>query len=297
MISKSKIFLGGIEKNLKRMPLIQKISDTRHNIIRYRELSNLLNESKFVILHPYNCSETNTTLPFGIIHEVVKDFIDFYGTIQYGRKKNHQIGVSEGTILLYAPLALLKIPSTHEQYLTQVGAKTRNMIRKAERNGYEFTEFIWNEHLDEIYDINTSKEIRHSEPMHGWYKEVVQPRYHTYEELEYRKYYGGFRDGKLYAYLHVLLCGDFAFFKHFIGHAQHLTAGIMNGLLSWAIREYIGNSQIHWFKYGELSNEVNSMHSFRKHAGFQGYATFLDLKCDQEMFDYSAKKRKTVWRL
>jgi hypothetical protein len=156
---------------------------------------------------------------------------------------------------------------------------------------------VWNDHLDEIYEINTSKEVRLGEPMRGWYREPVQPRNHSKEELQYRKYYGAFKDGKLYAYLHIVLCGDFAFFRHFIGHAQHLTYGIMNGLLSWTVREYTGNSKIRWLKYGEHSTASSSIHSFRKHSGFQGYAILLDLDGDQELLKYSAQKVRTIWRI
>src|SRR5208337_3108174 len=71
------------------------------------------------------------------------------------------------------PLALLRIPSTHGEYLKEIGPKTRNMIRKAEQKGYEFKEFNWNDHLDEIYEINISKDARQSESMRGWYREPV----------------------------------------------------------------------------------------------------------------------------
>jgi hypothetical protein len=289
-------FLDQAKIILKRIPGAQMLNRIRHRIMRIRELSDLIKEKRIVVLHPYSGMGNDETLTHEIVHDVVKDFFDVYGTARLRRKTAAAIGTPAGSVLLYAPLALLRIPSSHEDYLAQIGNKTRNMIRKAERQGYEFKEFVWNGHLDEIFEINTSKEVRHSEPMRGWYRDPVQPRYHSKEELQYRKYYGAFKDGKLYAYLHVVLCGDFAFFRHFIGHAQHVTYGIMNGLISYTVREYIGNSQIRWLKYGELSQASNSMHSFRKHAGFQGYAILLDLEDDQELFKYSMQKDKTIWR-
>ena len=105
------------------------------------------------------------------------------------------------------------------------------------------------------------------------------------------------KEGKLYAYLHAVLCGDFAFFRHFLGHARHLPNGIMYGLVSWTVREYVGNLQIRWLKYGELSKEPSTMHQFRKTAGYQGYATFLDLEGDQELLHYAAEKARTIWHL
>ena len=240
---------------------------------------------------------SNEKLTREIVHDVVNDLLDVYGTVRLRRTTAAAIDCPEGAILLYAPLALLRIPSSNEQYLEQIGYPGRRKIRRAEKQGYKFNEFVWNDHLDEIYEINTSKEIRQFEPMRGWYREPVQPRHHSEEELRYRKYYGAFKDGKLWAYLHIVLCGDFAFFRHFLGHVQHLPDGIMYGLVSWTVGEYVGNSQIRWLNYGELSKKPSTMHQFRKTAGFQGYATVLDLEDDQELLNYSEHKVKTLWRV
>jgi hypothetical protein len=285
-----------VKRILIRIPGTQRLNSIRHTIIQTHELSNLIKDGRFVILRPYFGALNDSVWAHDIVHEVVKELLDFYGTVRLAKTTVSAIKAPTGAVLFYYPLALLRIPSSHEKYLADVGTKTRNMIRKAEKQGYEFKEFIWNDHLDEIYEINTSKEVRQSEPMRGWYREPVKPRQHHERELQYRKYYGAFKDGRLYAYLHIVLCGDFAFFKHFLGHAQHLTNGIMNGLIDFTVREYIENSQIRWLKYGELSDESSSMHSFRKHAGFQGYATLLDLDGDQELLNYAKKKVRLIWR-
>jgi hypothetical protein len=131
--------------------------------------------------------------------------------------------------------------------------------------------------------------------MRGWYREPVQPRHHSNAELQYRKYYGGFNDGKLYAYLHLWVCGDFAYMKHIIGHAQYLKDGIMNGLISYSVRECIGNSQIQWLQYGAWAK--GSLGAFKKHSGFYEYAILLDLEGDKELLKYAEQKVRTIWRL
>jgi hypothetical protein len=293
-----KRFLDQAKWILMCLPGMQKLNGIRHKIIRIRELSNLVKENRIVVLHPYSGMGNDETLTHEIVHDVVKDFFDVYGTVRLARATAAAIETPTGAILLYAPLALLRIPSSYEEYLGQIGYGGRRKIRKAEREGYEFKEFVWNDHLDEIYEINTSKEVRQSESMRGWYREPVQPRHHSNDELQYRKYYGGFKDGKLCAYLHIVLCGDFAFFRHFLGHAQHLPYGIMYGLISWTVQEYIGNSQIRWLKYGELSERLSStMHQFRKTGGFQEYAILLDLEGDQELLKYSKHKARTIWHI
>jgi hypothetical protein len=130
--------------------------------------------------------------------------------------------------------------------------------------------------------------------MRGWYREPVQSRHNSKEELQYRKYYGAFKDGKLYAYFHLYICGDFAIGKHIIGHAQHLKYGIMNALISWTIRECIEDSHIRWLHYGRF--EKGSLGQFKKHAGFQMYSILLDLEADQELLQYSKHKVRTIWR-
>ena len=290
-------FLDQAKGILKRVPGTKRLNEIRHDILRIHELLDLIKEKRIVVLRPYSEMEMDTAVPHEIVHDVVKDLLQVYGTVHLRRTTAAAIGCPAGAILLYAPLALLRIPVSHDEYLAAVGPKTRNMIRKAERQGYEYKEFVWNDHLDEIFEINTSKEVRQSAPMRGWYTEPVQPRYHSTEELRYRKYYGAFKDGKLHAYLHVVLCGNFAFFRHFMGHAQHLTYGIMNGLVSYAVHEHIGDPKIRWLKYGDLSRESSSMHSFRKHAGFEGYVILFDMEGDQELLTCAEQMVKTWWRI
>ena len=252
------------------------------------ELSILIKEGKFILLHPYLQMDKNSVIIHEILDLVIRDYLEVFRTVKFRNNAKGCNSIPAGVALFRRPLSMLKIPSTHNEYLKLVGDKTRNMIRKAEKQGYEIKKFIWNNHLDDIYNINTSKDVRSSGKMHGWYTEPVKPRNHNEEEQRYLKYYGVFKEGVLCAYLHIVLCGDYAFFKHFIGHAAHIKYGIMNALLSYAVREYVGNPQIRWFNYGTDS-------LFKKHAGFKEYATFIDLEGDQELLTYSRNVRARSW--
>jgi hypothetical protein len=255
-------------------------------------LSGLLNEGRTVVLRPFFMMEKSDSPSYEIVRETVEDYLDVHQTVRLSRSTSTRLAFSTGTVLLRNQLALLRIPDVHEEYLKAVGAKTRNMIRKSEKQGYEVREFTWNEYLDDIFDINTSKEIRTAGAMYGWYTQPVQPRYHTLEEQRYRKYYGVFKEERLWAYLNIILCGDFGFFKHFIGHADHLTYGIMNALISSTVRKYIGHSHVKWLSYGTLTDgKLGSGESFRRHAGFEGYAAFLDLDGDQMLLEHAGSAR------
>lgn len=287
-------FLDQAKRILKQIPGTQRLNRIRHKIMRVRELSSLIKENRIAIFPSYSRMGNDLALTREMVHEIVKEWLDYYGIGHLRRATATAIDAPGGAILLNDPQALLGIPPTHEEYLRLVRRETRREVQLAERHGYEYKEFVWNDHLDEIYEINTSKEVRQFEPMRGWYREPVQPRHDSKEELQYRKYYGGFKDGKLYAYLHYWICGDFAVGRHIIGHAQHLKNGIMNGLISYTVRECIKNSQIRWLYYGAY--DEGSLGSFKKHAGFQAYAVLLDLVCDPQLLKYAEHKVSTIWR-
>ena len=294
-----KELLDHVKRIFKRVPAVQWSLKQKGKIIykinRIRELSGLIKENRIVVFHPYSRVGSDEILAREMIHEEVKEWLDLFGIIHLRKTTVAAIDSPAEAILLYVPQALLGIPPTHEEYLNRVRHETRRYVRLAERQRYEFKEFVWNEHLDEIYEINTSKEVRQREPMRGWYSKPVQPRHHSNEELRYRKYYGAFQDGKLWAYLHFWICGDIAVYKHIIGHAQHLKYGIMNGLISYSVRKCIENSQIRWLYYGDY--EEGPLGSFKKQAGFQEYALLLDLEGDQELLKYSERTAKTWWRV
>lgn len=254
-------------------------------------LSQLIEQNQMVVLKPWFQMKRNETGRM-IVQKTVKDYLDVCRAVWLRKDRADQLAVPPSAVLLRYPLALLAIPSTHEEYLKSVGPKTRNMIRKAEKAGYHFGELNWNDHLDEIFEINTSKEVRSAGEMRGWYREPVQPRYHSNEEQCYQKYYGIFKEGRLWAYLNLVLCGDFAYFKHFLGHADHLKSGIMNYLVSRTVWEYVRHAHVKWLSYGMYpAGSTGSTIDFRRHAGFEGYAAFFDLEGDQELLKYSKRVR------
>jgi hypothetical protein len=243
-----------------------RIADARRSRALRAEVDRLAAGGAVAVLNPY--LGMDTAAERAIAEDVVDDFVRVYGT---------RTTREEGRTLLRYPLALLRLPSVHDAYLDGVGPKTRNVIRKAAKSGYVCREFIWNEHLDEIYEVNTSTDTRQGEPMHGWYREPVEPR----EESPRKKYYGAFRENRLRGYLHLVLSGDFGFVRHFMGHAEHLAGGVMNGLISWTVEQHAGDPTIAWLKYGAFATEAEGMSAFKRHAGFAPYATFLNLPRDR----------------
>lgn len=228
------------------------------------EVRELIERGSVAVLHPL-AAPAESGLALEVAEDVVADFISVFETMRSPRP---------GLVLFGRPLALLELPEAYDAYLERVGPKTRNVIRKAAKLGYEFGEFSWNERLDEIYAVNTSAERRSAGEMRGWYTEPVEPREEAAPEL--RKYYGAFKDDRLYGYLHLVVCGDFAFFRHFLGHKDHLAGGIMNGLIAWTVERHAGDPRLEWLNYGALLRQETSMNAFKRHAGFMPHAAFLD---------------------
>ncbi|MEN6349075.1 MAG: hypothetical protein ABFD08_06735 [Syntrophomonas sp.] len=283
------------KKSLRKTKFMRILFEGIKNVVvsnaEISDLSWLIRQNRMVVLKPY-FQMRNDEVAFRSVHEVVKNYLQVCGTLWLRRTKMERLGVPRCAVLLRYPLALLNIPSAYEEYLNAVGAKTRNRIRKAEKLGYEFREFEWDNHLEEIFDINNSKELRSAGPMQGWYRDQVKPRHHSEIEKRYRKYYGLFKDDRLWAYCHLVLCGDFGFTKHFLGHANHLKNGIMNYLLSGMVHEYLDHSHVQWLNYGIFPTwSREGTVDFRKHTGFEGYAAFLDLEEDQELLKYSKRVR------
>jgi hypothetical protein len=255
-------------------------------------LLRLIEQNQIAVLNPF-FQITENEMNRAVVSEIVKDYLDHCGILEIQKTRAKQLAIHNSLALLYQSLALLRIPESSQEYFNAVGAKTRNTIRKAEKQGYEFREFDWNKHMDEIFNINISKDVRSSGPMHGWYVKPVKPQYLNDEEQAHWKYYGIFKNNCLCAYLTLVICGNFAFFKHFIGHASHLKHGIMNYLLFCAVREYVKDPHIEWFNYGIMSLKGSSGEmAFKRHAGFESYATFLNLEHDKKLLKYSKKMWK-----
>lgn len=273
--------------------IFERIKKIAYNYKEVSFLSNLIEEKRIAILKPLLKMKDNETALM-TVHNTMKDYFEHFRILGIKKSTADLLELPKDIVIIHKPLAMIHIPTSHKEYLKVVGPKTRNMIKKAEKQGYEFLEFEWNEHMDEIYDINTSKKVRSAGEMRGWYNKPVQPLNLSEKERYYQKYYGVFKDDRLWAYSTLPLCGNFAFFKYFIGHAEHLKYGIMNYLLSSIVNDFIENTHIEWLNYGWVSpNESSniSVTGFKKHTGFKAYATFFDIEDEIDLLKYS----KRLW--
>ncbi|WP_034176640.1 hypothetical protein [Burkholderia ambifaria] len=65
--------------------------------------------------------------------------------------------------------AMLVIPDSIDAYWSGIGEKSRNMVRKARRLGYEFRAIDPDEYGQDIYEIRTSDPMRQGRPIPEYY--------------------------------------------------------------------------------------------------------------------------------
>lgn len=196
----------------------------------------------------------------------------------------------EGKQVYLKEAAILKVPSKYEQYLESVGPKTRNMIRKAERAGIIYNEFEWNDRLSEIYEINTSSDSRQGHRMAASYRKYPD-QVNSLEKSAYGIHHiGGFIREKLVAYVELYVLGNFAFVNRILGHRQHLTTGLMNGLIAACV-QYALKSKIDYINYLTMENlEENTLSSFKYRVGFRPCSVFAVAKMSSFMHGASMEK-------
>ncbi len=168
------------------------------------------------------------------------------------------------------PLAILDLTGGHEPYRQLIGPKGRNMVRKAEKLGYSFAKFVWNDHIDDIFAVNTSMSHRGGKEMTAGYRQRPPTIGVTgYCDLQRREYYGAFKDGTLHAYLVLVIFGHFATINTILGHGDHLKDGIMNGLIDFLVRDLVGEGKVRYVNYLTLRGGREGLDSFKKRVGFE----------------------------
>jgi len=172
----------------------------------------------------------------------------------------------------FHPIAIIKIPNTIEEYLKLIGAKSRNMIKKAQKNDIYTDIFDWNEKLDEIYKINTSSLVRQGREMDESYKNY--PKKVEYENEKDFKivYVGAFKDNILIGYIELYIYGDFAMTNRILGHKEYLKYGVMNLMVKYCV-EYMIKNNIKYLNYLTMQNrQNNSLSAFKYRVGFREYS-------------------------
>jgi predicted O-methyltransferase YrrM len=176
-------------------------------------------------------------------------------------------------------VALLDVQASDDDYLKQIGDKSRNMLRKADRNGYVSRVFEHNDHLEDLHAIHTSKEVRSGRPLTDAYREFPQAiradqglcRRHG------RIFVGAFRDDHLWGYAQLVLCDELAVINRFMGHGERLRDGIMNAVVAHLRQICHERGGVVAINYLTLRSSTEGLDRFKRSVGFRERAALLRL--------------------
>ena len=192
--------------------------------------------------------------------------------------------------------------STAAFLMKSIGPKGRNMLRKAQKNGYCVKPIEYDENLDAIFAINTSKRERQGRPMDAVYRCYPQKRSGALHRLgiEYNSF-GCFKaeTGQLVAYAGFYRFGQLFRIDKVLGHGEHLWYGVMNLLFAESFRLLAASYPNSYVNYLTM----NTLGSFKMRLGFEPY-NLLYLLPDKDIPKHSAnvllrevcRSRTADWR-
>jgi hypothetical protein len=169
----------------------------------------------------------------------------------------------------YETCSVLRVPDTLEEW-REAHRTARKRADKAVRLGYQFREVAREEHVEDIYAINTSLEQRQGRAMTRAYRERQNflpldpypcPRHgiRTYGVLSGR--------GTLVAYLWLYRSGELALVSSILGHGEHLDDGIMHLLVQGVVGAEISHGG--FLVYNRHDSGQDGLRQFKGWCGFE----------------------------
>lgn len=166
--------------------------------------------------------------------------------------------------------------SFEEYFKVCIKSPERAMIRKAIKNGYTCAKINYDDYLDDILLINTSKLSRQGEKMAYDYVKELKPREKIVSSIGQKVFSYGCFDGnnKLVAYYMFELYGNNILHTvKGIGHSEHLNFGIMNYLFAFSVGELFNvfSDGTCVILYGGIDENGGGLSRFKKKCRMQNW--------------------------
>ena len=165
------------------------------------------------------------------------------------------------------PVAALPVSTYQNWWSKQINNKTRNMIRKAEKQGVvvrvvEFDDALVRaiKVLHDEAPVRQGKRFRH----YGKELDVVRREHETFRERS--DFIGAFWHGNMIGYAKLVNNGESAGIMQIVAMVSHRDKAPTNALISKAV-ELCSNRSLRYLTYGSWSGR--SMGQFKMHHGFQ----------------------------
>lgn len=199
-----------------------------------------------------------------------------------------------------------------EAYVKGFGKGQRlRMAQRAERNGFYVKRFNWGVFLPDIYEINTSKDVRSGGEMSASYRRTVDEMGGVPTEYlgpippqcgaNWDQQFGVFREDpghrqgdvlvneRLIGYVALRRHGDFAMYAMFLGHGDYLSEGVMVlahlKIVRWLIehRGEFAAANLRYLLYGGMQSGTAGLIQWKRLAGFRPYRVFCTFAACPEL--------------
>jgi hypothetical protein len=179
-------------------------------------------------------------------------------------------------------VSLLRIPDDVEKDYFGIPDSywLRQKVRRARKLGYEYRQFLHDDYIDDLYEINTSKEQRQGRAMSAQYRDRPpnQVPFPTPTCPRHRNdYVGVFLDGKLYAYALIVQCGEMMLYSMILGHGDHMDNGIMNLLVYESVKWNRENCGTRYAIYYLADSGTEGLQFFKRKMGFSAHTVRWEL--------------------
>jgi hypothetical protein len=165
-------------------------------------------------------------------------------------------------------IGLLEIKD-YQTWWNAIGKKTRNMVRKAEKDGVVVSVVPQSDKLAEgIWNIYNETPIRQGRafPHYGELKELVAAN--MYQEKN-STFIAGYIDDELAGFIQILHGDDIAILSNILSMQKHWDKSVNNALLAKAV-EVCAERGEQWLMYGRIGNHP-SLDKFKENNGFVKY--------------------------
>lgn len=208
------------------------------------------------------------------IKKLPKAELFFYGkryldTYKYFTKKHPKYKIIKNKTI---GACLIKKPNSFEDFL--IGKKKQNLRtsrNKCIKKGYIFKALDVNKYVDDILEINLSKDERQGSKMNSVYfdKDLIV------ENSLNKDCFGVFNsDGKLLSYCYLINAGNFLIISRLLGHSEYLNDGIMFFMISECIKLLIETNKwekVEYFFYDTYFGALPGLKKFKEDLGFIPY--------------------------
>jgi hypothetical protein len=171
-------------------------------------------------------------------------------------------------------LAILPVSTFDHWWTRQVDAKTRNMVRRAEKKGVVIREVVFDHELIRgIWEIYNESPVRQGRPFPHYGKDHETLRKMKATFLESSVFVGAFVGDQLIGFLKMTLddTGAQAGIMHILGTIQHRDKAPTNGLIAQAVRSCAdrGISRLVYANFAYGNKARSSLSDFKKNNAFE----------------------------